>query len=234
MRTKVKIKQLLDKFVIFCGIRRPGAKHRHDWVASGHYDSDHHDKNRKFQIDFLKLQGLSPDNKLLELGCGTLRGGIPIIAYLNTGNYYGIDVRRGVLSEARKELIENGLEHKNPTIILFKEAEKQIQIKFDVIWSFQVLLHMEQSKLEEALEYSAKHMAPNGFFYATVLVGDYKEDEWQGFPVISRPLEYYKSEAGKFGLDVSELGSLERLGYGKYVPYEKPSSTIMLELKHGN
>jgi len=34
---------------------------------------------RDFQIGFLKNFGLKPDNVLLDLGCGTLRGGIPII-----------------------------------------------------------------------------------------------------------------------------------------------------------
>ncbi len=59
---------------------------------------------RRFQIDFLKKQGLKPEHYLLDIGCGTLRGGIPIIDYLDKGHYYGIEVRDFVLDEGRKEL----------------------------------------------------------------------------------------------------------------------------------
>jgi cyclopropane fatty-acyl-phospholipid synthase-like methyltransferase len=37
---------------------------------------------RAFQIHFLQSVGLTSDQYLLDLGCGTLRGGIPIIKYL--------------------------------------------------------------------------------------------------------------------------------------------------------
>ncbi|MGV8813791.1 MAG: hypothetical protein ACOH2D_06735 [Gelidibacter sp.] len=51
---------------------------------------------RKFQFQFLLDQGLQKTDKLMGIGCGTLRGGIPMIQYLNTGNYYGMDVRVGL------------------------------------------------------------------------------------------------------------------------------------------
>jgi len=44
---------------------------------------------RRFQIDFFRRQGLRPDQTLFDLGCGTLRGGIPIIDYLEPGFYTG-------------------------------------------------------------------------------------------------------------------------------------------------
>ena len=66
---------------------------------------------RDFQIDFLRGRGLSPQHYLLDIGCGTLRGGIPLIDYLEPGHYYGvesraeeIDVARTVLEKARERL----------------------------------------------------------------------------------------------------------------------------------
>ena len=44
---------------------------------------------REFQIKFLTDMDLKPDHYLLDLGCGTLRGGIPIIEYLEIGHYFG-------------------------------------------------------------------------------------------------------------------------------------------------
>ena len=40
-------------------------------------------QKRDFQIAFLREHGLLPAHVLVDLGCGTLRGGIPIIAYLD-------------------------------------------------------------------------------------------------------------------------------------------------------
>jgi hypothetical protein len=56
------------------------------------------------QFDFLVAEGLQPSDVLLDIGCGSLRGGIRFIRYLNRGNYLGMEkevelVRRGVNDE---------------------------------------------------------------------------------------------------------------------------------------
>jgi hypothetical protein len=43
------------------------------------------------QFDFLKRRGMKPHDKMVDVACGALRGGIHYIRYLNAGNYYGID-----------------------------------------------------------------------------------------------------------------------------------------------
>src|SRR5437667_11948751 len=61
------------------------------------------DEHRRFQMALLKEQGLIPSHKFLEIGCGPLTGGIPIIEYLEPGNYIGIDIRSSVLDLSWKE-----------------------------------------------------------------------------------------------------------------------------------
>lgn len=73
---------------------------------------------RDFQFNFLKAMNLTPEHYLLDIGCGTLRGGIPIISYIQGGHYFGIDIREETLDEGRKELREVGRERKKPTLIL--------------------------------------------------------------------------------------------------------------------
>src|ERR1017187_3496889 len=55
------------------------------------------DEHRRFQIALLKERGLVPSHRLLEIGCGPLTGGIPIIDFLEPDNYVGVDVRSSVL-----------------------------------------------------------------------------------------------------------------------------------------
>ena len=91
---------------------------------------------REFQIGFLRENGLETDDFLLDLGCGTLRGGMPIIEFLQPGHYFGVDVRPEVLEEARRELAEAGMEGRQPTLLLNEDTERLPRDRFDVIWAF--------------------------------------------------------------------------------------------------
>lgn len=57
----------------------------------------------RLQFDFMVAQGLKPPDVLLDIGCGSLRGGVHFIAYLDAGNYLGMD--------KEQELIDLGVEH---------------------------------------------------------------------------------------------------------------------------
>jgi hypothetical protein len=48
---------------------------------------------------------------LVDLGCGTLRGGIPIIEYLDADSYIGVDVREEAIEEARRFLTDRPYLH---------------------------------------------------------------------------------------------------------------------------
>lgn len=104
---------------------------------------------RDFQIGFLKGQGLEPHHRLMDVGCGTLRGGIPMIRYLNEGNYYGCDVRSEALEEARRELEDEGLTEKGAHLINSGDFDAlQLDVEFDVMYGFSVLIHMEDAIVE--------------------------------------------------------------------------------------
>ena len=66
------------------------------------------DEMGQLQFDFLLAQGLMPSDVLLDIGCGSLRGGIHFIRYLEPGNYLGVEkeaelLRRGVEVELGTE-----------------------------------------------------------------------------------------------------------------------------------
>jgi len=186
------------------------AKKRHTLVGSAYLWK----LKRDFQIQFLKDAGLMPQDYLMDLGCGTLRGGIPIIAFLDEGHYYGVEIRDFVLKEAEGELSDNALEHKQPKLIHTERLGKMdLGVFFNVIWCFSVLIHMEDSVLEDCLDMVARHLGKDGAFYANVNIGNNCEGAWQGFPVMWRSLSFYQETASKFYLDVTELGSLRSLGH---------------------
>ena len=56
----------------------------------------------RLQFKFLLRQGLAPSDCFLDIACGSLRGGVHFIDYLNPGNYLGI--------EKQRRLVELGIE----------------------------------------------------------------------------------------------------------------------------
>lgn len=169
---------------------------------------------REFQIAFLKSAGLAPAHHLMDLGCGTLRGGVPIIEYLDAGHYTGIDVREEVIAEARKEVEEAGVGAKAPNLLVASSlADVSLTQKFEVIWAFSVLIHMSDTVLADALSCVRRHMAPDGSFYANVNLGDRTPGAWQGFPVVWRPLKSYQRACAEAGLEVEVVGTLASLGH---------------------
>lgn len=176
---------------------------------------------RKFQIRFLKEVGLQPDHFLLDLGCGTLRGGIPIIEYLAPGHYYGVERRADVLAEARRELSEAGLDGKEPVLLLASELRLlDLDLAFDVIWAFSVLIHMTDVVLDECLHFANRHLKRAGALYANVNTGPRREAwlRWQGFPVVWRSRGFYEDQAARHGLAVTDLGDLRSLGDVSGIP----------------
>ncbi|MCC4288864.1 class I SAM-dependent methyltransferase [Vreelandella aquamarina] len=79
----------------------------------------------QLQFNFLVAQGLKPEHTLLDIACGSLRGGVHFINYLNPGNYLGLD--------KEQELINRGIEHelgKN------KQAEKHPEFVISACFEF--------------------------------------------------------------------------------------------------
>ena len=62
---------------------------RYVWIG-GHWEA-----LGKLQFDYLVANGLKPGHRLLDIGCGTLRGGRHFIRYLAPGGYTGIDISNG-------------------------------------------------------------------------------------------------------------------------------------------
>ena len=169
---------------------------------------------REFQIKFLKDMDLKPDHYLLDLGCGTLRGGIPIIEYLEIGHYFGIEVRKEVLLEGQKELLESGQDWKKPTLLLSPEITNlKMDQKFDFVWAFSVLPHMSDEILTDNLIFVSDHLTDDGVFYANVNIDEREEKSWQDFPIVARTFEFYSQRCEESGLSVSCVGTLKDLGH---------------------
>ena len=171
---------------------------------------------RDFQIRFLLSVGLQPNHYLLDVGCGTLRGGVPLIAYLENKHYYGVDIRKNVLKEAAQELKEHNLTQKKPILIWTSNIRTlKIPLKFDTIWMFDLLYILTDEKLSDVLEFVRKHLKSNGAAYGNAMIGERIDKRWKyGFPLIQRETSSYTVAAKAKGLIAHDMGTIESLGLG--------------------
>jgi SAM-dependent methyltransferase len=127
------------------------------------------------QRDFLVAHGLKPDQTVLDIGCGSLRGGLPITTYLNPGGYYGIDVSQALIEAGYSgEILASGLEARLPRHHLHVTDDFEIPFNrtFDFALSVSLFTHLTLDYLTRCLVRLAPHMDEGGQFFATVFEGD--------------------------------------------------------------
>lgn len=179
------------------------------------------DEMGEFQFEFLKNQGLKPVHYLLDVGCGSLRGGVHFIKYLEKEHYYGYDLREDLITAANRIIKEENLEKSSPQLATITNFDATIfEQKFDYAVAWSVFTHLSLNKITLCLGQMQKVLSENGKFYATFFECDklfspgeivqYKGDNGD---VISRPdndpyhytLEAFEWISSKLGLEVKKI-----------------------------
>jgi SAM-dependent methyltransferase len=165
---------------------------------------------RAFQIKFLKNKGLKKHHRLLDIGCGNLRGGVPIIQYLEPGKYCGLDVRKIAIDDGRLELKEKKLLKKKPELKLIRSlGDTELDGEFDVVWAFSVIFHLSDKILDECFGLVSRVLSENGWFCFNPNIGTQSEQKnrsWLEFPVVYRTTKFYEEMLAKHGLYIWDIG----------------------------
>ena len=179
--------------------------------------------HRAFQFEILKREGLEPRCSFLELGCGPLTAGIPVIDYLDPGKYTGVDIRASVLNMAWKEIGKAGLSAKNPRLIRSSSfaSDELGNSTFDFIYSFSVLYHLSNEILDFYFETVGRRLAPSGKCIANVNT-TIPSDKWLEFPFVKRSIDDYASIAMKHRLKATNAGPINSLGFAGGIEGDNP------------
>ena len=167
--------------------------------------ADYLDVGKEF-LTLLKDEGLLPEHRLLDYGCGILRGGLQFVPYLNEGNYVGVDISKVRLAQGRALMREAGIDDDRYTLHYVRDCllEELGDRQFDFVWAHAVLMHMPEEDIVEFLTSLKRHLAPGAVFYFT-----YFPSEKLGKVTVSRiqvrdfyyPTDYLKRLFEKAGYD---------------------------------
>ena len=122
--------------------------------------------------------GMREHHTLLDVGCGSLRGGRLFIPYLAPGHYHGIEPNVPILEAGKREEVgHEQLERKRPvfshddsfTLSAFGRT-------FDYILAQSIFSHATRAQIKRCLLEAAAVMTPASQFAATYNPGDVSED----------------------------------------------------------
>ena len=147
--------------------RRLAQSGRHREAVGGYWD-----ELGELQLQFLIGQGLRPSHKLIDIGCGSLRGGVKFAPYLEPGNYFGVDSSPDLVETGfEKEIAAASLKSRLPRENLQINADFDLapfHTTFDFGIAQSLFTHLPFAMLNSCLEKIAPFFPEGALFYATI------------------------------------------------------------------
>lgn len=126
------------------------------------------DEMGALQFEFLKAQGLQPGHRLVDVGCGALRGGVHFIRYLAPGHYHGIDINASLLEAGTREIAQLQLDWKEPHLLVNERFELfRFATRFDCAIATSVFTHLPLNHILRCMVEVRKVLNPGARFHAT-------------------------------------------------------------------
>jgi cyclopropane fatty-acyl-phospholipid synthase-like methyltransferase len=120
------------------------------------------------QFYFLRSEGLRPEHTLVDIGCGALRGGVHFVAYLDEGNYCGIDRNRSLIAAGRLELEAARITRRRDRLLLNDNFELSLfGVAFDYALAISLFTHLPATDIVGCLRAASEVLAPHGRLYAS-------------------------------------------------------------------
>ena len=139
------------------------------------------------QLIYLLRAGLTPSSKVVDLGCGVLRGGYWLVHFLDSGCYCGIEPHQGRLRIGIESILEPETLHiKQPRFdsnALFDTSV--FGEKFDFFLAYSIWTHASKRQIVMMLESFLRDSTETGVFLLTYLPPtwrrhDYRDAQWVG------------------------------------------------------
>jgi SAM-dependent methyltransferase len=144
---------------------------------------------------------------MIDIGCGTLRGGRHFIRYLDAGGYTGIDLSPEAIAFAENLVVEEDLAHKRPRLLVslrpaldFADVAGQ---RFDVLLAQSVFTHLPAEAVAECFAHVGNVMADGAAFWFTFAEREtVMRESWKAFRY---PFSFFEDLAARHGFRVERM-----------------------------
>lgn len=123
----------------------------------------------RWQLEFMRSQGLKPHHHLVDIGCGALRGGVHFIRYLDPGHYLGVDKERLLIEAGAEQELDRALrELKKPQLVVSSAFDfEHFAMRPDYALAQSVFTHLPPGLIAQCLRGLREVIPPHGVFFAT-------------------------------------------------------------------
>ncbi|MGB7077139.1 MAG: class I SAM-dependent methyltransferase [Xanthobacteraceae bacterium] len=127
------------------------------------------------QFKFMVERGLEPHHVLVDIACGSLRGGVRFVPYLDRGNYLGIDINERLLDAGiRIELGAALRQLKSPEFVISESFEfERFSKRPDFALAQSLFTHLTENDIIRCLRKLKVSARDNTKFYATFFETDH-------------------------------------------------------------
>ena len=141
-------------------------------------------RHQAMQYEFLLRERLSPDARVLDMGCGPLRLGSRLIPYLARGWYVGQDINPRTLDVGRRVLARLGVPADRCTLVCSDDFSLPgiDDGSIDVAFSNSLFSHLSAGSVQRCLASVAAKLRPGGVYYSTFFAIPEGHERSQPFP----------------------------------------------------
>ena len=145
-------------------------------------EGDFEGVGQEFLGHFQELGGLTPTDRVLDIGCGLGRMAAPLTGFLWGGSYHGFDVVRPTIESCRRRFaaypafhfdhvdVYNGKYNPQGKLAPSEFRFPYIDASFDFAFAASVFTHMLPEDIERYLRESSRVLRPGGQLLATWFV----------------------------------------------------------------
>jgi cyclopropane fatty-acyl-phospholipid synthase-like methyltransferase len=179
------------------------------------------------QLELLKRNGLKPHHHVLEVGCGALVAGRPLIQYLGPDRYVGIEPNTWLVDAARGHFpdMPEWFVDKKPIFLARTDFDaSETNRRFDFVLSHSVLSHAAHWQLPLFLGKLAGVLGPFGMIVASLRLydehgnrmGNSLHETWQYPDASYFAIETIQHEAENVGLKAEHVPEYREF-FSRYV-----------------